>query len=126
MNRREVLSGIGGVIVAGAVITGAIFTGQQIHAGVPQTEATSAAVVHEESRAFVAAPSHPAGVIAVVVTPPLAVAPAPSGPILCPEGTTANSVDDAGNESNCQDNGIGDQPCVAYDDNNNCTAYYKP
>lgn len=36
------------------------------------------------------------------------------GPVKCPAGTVANSVDDYGNESNCQ------PPCNAYDDNNVC------
>lgn len=50
-----------------------------------------------------------------------------SGPALCPAGTTANAVDANGNESNCQpDNPTTGQPCVAYDANNNCTAWLKP
>ncbi|MEO6116019.1 MAG: hypothetical protein ABIP33_06505 [Pseudolysinimonas sp.] len=48
------------------------------------------------------------------------------GPVKCDAGYTANAVDAAGNESNCQKNGPGGQPCVAYNDQNQCTAYYKP
>jgi len=51
---------------------------------------------------------------------------ADGGPVKCAPGYTANAVDADGNESNCQKNGPGNEPCVAYDDANNCTQYYKP
>jgi len=65
--------------------------------------------------------------VPIVEAPVIEPAPveAPAGPTLCPDGWFPNSVDGAGNESNCAQ-GQDDQPCVAYDDNNNCTAYYKP
>jgi hypothetical protein len=53
---------------------------------------------------------------------------APSvGPTQCPAGTIAGAVDGNGNESNCQATGGADgTPCVAYNDANECTAWYKP
>jgi len=48
------------------------------------------------------------------------------GPIKCAAGYTANAVDAAGNESNCQKDGPGGRPCVAYNDANQCTAYLEP
>jgi PKD repeat protein len=60
--------------------------------------------------------------VSVTVTAP----PPPPQIVKCPAGTKANAVDAAGNESNCQPlNGQGQQ-CVAYDDQNNCTQWYKP
>lgn len=44
----------------------------------------------------------------------------------CPAGTKANAVDENGIESNCEPLNSEGQQCVAYDDNNNCTAWYKP
>jgi hypothetical protein len=64
--------------------------------------------------------------------PPPPPPPAPEnfygnpGPVQCGYGYTANAVDAYGNESNCQANGPGNAQCVAYDENNNCTQYYKP
>ncbi|MEN0083990.1 MAG: hypothetical protein AAGC66_04400 [Leifsonia sp.] len=49
-----------------------------------------------------------------------------SGPVKCPAGTHANAVDGAGNESACEANGPNGEVCQAYDDNNNCTNWYKP
>ncbi|MEO5921708.1 MAG: hypothetical protein ABIQ01_11270 [Pseudolysinimonas sp.] len=48
------------------------------------------------------------------------------GPVQCGYGYTAGAVDAYGNESNCYANGPGNAQCVAYDENNNCTQYYKP
>lgn len=48
------------------------------------------------------------------------------GPIQCGYGYTAGAVDEYGNESNCYANGPGNAQCVAYDDANNCTQWYKP
>lgn len=48
------------------------------------------------------------------------------GPVQCGYGYTAGAVDEYGNESACYANGPGNAQCVAYDDNNNCTQYYKP
>jgi hypothetical protein len=49
-----------------------------------------------------------------------------SGPVKCPPGTTANAIDAAGNESNClENNPTTNQPCVAYDANNVCTAWLE-
>ena len=50
------------------------------------------------------------------------------GPVQCGSGYVAGAVDEYGNESNCQPLGgpSGNQQCVAYDDNNNCTQWYKP
>lgn len=48
-----------------------------------------------------------------------------SGPTLCPDGTTAQAVDDYGNESNCVELGGGGEQCVAYNDANECTAWLK-
>lgn len=45
----------------------------------------------------------------------------------CPAGTVAGAVDSAGNESNCYEtNPDTGQQCAAYDDANNCTAWYQP
>lgn len=69
--------------------------------------------------------------VAKTTTPP-PPPPAPEnyygnpGPVQCPAGTTPNAVDEYGNESACQANGPGNAQCVAYDDNNNCTQWYKP
>jgi len=49
-----------------------------------------------------------------------------SGVVKCPAGTKANAVDGAGNESACEALGAGGEQCQAYDDNNNCTNWYKP
>lgn len=63
-----------------------------------------------------------------VPTPP---PPAPenfygnSGPVQCPAGTAPNAVDEYGNESNCQATN-GGQPCVEYNDANECVAWYQP
>ena len=64
----------------------------------------------------------PASEPAPVVQSP---APPPVDPSKCPAGTTAGQVDAAGNESNCQPTNNG-QPCVAYNDANECTQWYKP
>lgn len=48
------------------------------------------------------------------------------GPALCPPGTAAGAVDAAGNESACYELNDEGQGCVAYDDANNCTQWYKP
>lgn len=50
----------------------------------------------------------------------------PDGPIKCGPGYTANAVDADGNESNCQPTNANGQPCVEYNAQNQCTAYYKP
>jgi hypothetical protein len=49
-----------------------------------------------------------------------------SDPVKCPSGTIAQAVDANGNESNCQPLGPTGTQCVAYDANNNCTAWLKP
>ena len=46
--------------------------------------------------------------------------------VKCPAGTKANAVDAAGNESACEPLGAGGEQCQAYDENNNCTNWYKP
>lgn len=48
-----------------------------------------------------------------------------AGPVQCPGGTIAGAVDDYGNESNCQPTSNG-QPCVEYNEANQCVAWYKP
>lgn len=48
-----------------------------------------------------------------------------SGPVKCPAGTHAMAVDDQGNESNCDPLNDQGQQCVAYDDNNQCTAWLQ-
>lgn len=62
----------------------------------------------------------------IVEAPPVEEAPVDAGPTVCPEGTVAGAVDAAGNESACYETNDEGQQCVAYDENNNCTAYYKP
>lgn len=44
----------------------------------------------------------------------------------CPSGTVAGAVDSYGNESNCYETNNSGQTCAAYDDANNCTAWYQP
>lgn len=58
---------------------------------------------------------------------PVVEAPAPPPPpiVKCPAGTRANAVDGAGNESNCMPLTPQGEQCVAYDDNNNCTAWMR-
>lgn len=68
----------------------------------------------------------PTPTVAPVVEAPPVVEEEPAGPTLCPDGWFPNSVDEYGNESDCAEGNDEGQPCVAYDDNNNCTAYYKP
>lgn len=64
--------------------------------------------------------------IEVVVEAPAPVVEAPApAPGRCPVGTTAGQVDEAGNETNCQATNNG-QPCVEYNDANQCVAWYKP
>ena len=48
-----------------------------------------------------------------------------SGPVKCPAGTHAMAVDDQGNESNCDPLNSQGQQCVAYDANNQCTAWLE-
>jgi hypothetical protein len=43
----------------------------------------------------------------------------------CPYGTTANQVNEDGTEGNCSQNGPNNKPCVAYNDDNVCTAWLK-
>lgn len=78
-------------------------------------EPTPTATPEPAVEAVVVAPAVP-----VEVTPP-----EPVGPVLCPEGTWANSVDEFGNESNCQALNDEGQRCVGYDDANNCTMWYR-
>lgn len=60
---------------------------------------------------------------ATVTAPP---PPPPPAPVKCPAGTTPGAVDAAGNESACQDLNNNGQQCVAYNDANECTQWYKP
>lgn len=63
----------------------------------------------------------------VVVEPPPAPEPEPAPePVRCPDGTVAGAVDAYGNESACQPLNDSGEQCVAYDDANNCTQWYKP
>jgi hypothetical protein len=72
--------------------------------------------------------------VAKTTTPPPPPPPPPApenyygnpGPIQCGYGYTAGAVDEYGNESNCYANGPDNAQCVAYDDANNCTQWYKP
>lgn len=48
-----------------------------------------------------------------------------AGPVKCPAGTHAMAVDDQGNESNCDPLNSQGQQCVAYDANNQCTAWLQ-
>lgn len=83
-------------------------------------------VVQVQPRGFVSEPTAPRltpGTAGSVATD---TAVSPSGPTLCPEGTVAGAVDEAGNESACYETNDDGQQCVAYDDANNCTQYYKP
>jgi PKD repeat protein len=52
--------------------------------------------------------------------------PPPPTPTKCPAGTTPGAVDAEGNESACQDLNNAGQQCVAYNDANECTQWYKP
>jgi hypothetical protein len=52
-------------------------------------------------------------------------APSNDAPVTCPSGTIAQAVDANGNESNCQPLGPTGTQCVAYDANNQCTAWLE-
>jgi membrane protein involved in colicin uptake len=52
-------------------------------------------------------------------------APSDDGPTKCPAGTHAMAVDANGNESNCDPLNDQGQQCVAYDANNQCTAWLE-
>lgn len=116
--------GIAAVLISGAVLK-------------PNTDRPDAIAVHlvgEQGKPTTPQVTHKLLLtthVAKSTTPP-PPPPAPEnyygnpGPVQCPYGTTAGAVDDYGNESNCYANGPGNAQCVAYDDNNNCTQYYKP
>jgi len=97
----------------------------------PEPSLTPASIV-EESTTPTPTPTptvtptpEPAPVVEAPPAPP-EPEPAPVEPTYCPEGTVAGAVDEYGNESACYETDDGGQPCVEYDANNNCTAYYKP
>ena len=125
MNRSTFVKTLGGVAAAGLLVLAAT----TYHAPAPVAPVSTV----QGQQADVVPQPTPVPTLTTAPAPavapapaPVAVAPAPPAPILCPAGTTANAVDSQGNESNCNANNAQNQPCVAYDNNNNCTAYYKP
>ncbi len=109
--------------IAGLALIGGTAYGITANTPAPTPEPTKVSSVIEkvgdETPSSVLTPTP---TVAVVVVEP---APAPVDPSKCPSGTVAGAVDEAGNESACYETNNGQQ-CVAYDDNNNCTQYYKP
>lgn len=86
------------------------------------------AVVQNEPTATPTATVTPTPTPTPVVQPPVEAPAEPAAPeiVLCPEGTVAGAVDELGNESACYETNEEGQQCIAYDDANNCTQYYKP
>jgi len=96
----------------------------------PKPTAVPAVSVYEVN-GYAEAPEKvaPAPVVAAEPAPVVEeapVAPEPSGPTLCPEGTVAGAVDDAGNESYCQPLNDQGQECNQWNDANECVGWYKP
>jgi PPE-repeat protein len=133
MKKQTIVLGATGIILAGALSVFGIATANVDSAPTQKsvsvsTEPVENAVIPEptvapapEAVAPIEAPAAPA------VEPAPAPAPPPPAPLSkCPAGTVAGAVDGAGNESNCSATNNEGQQCVAYDDANNCTAYYKP
>jgi len=114
------------VVGGGAFGVAALASNGQAPVVVPTPAATVQAEVVEIPTPT---PTHTAGsdsVAVVVEEAPQEIAPpAPAGPVLCPEGTWANAVDEFGNESNCQSMNDDGQMCVGYDDAGNCTLWYR-
>ena len=124
MNKSLVAKTAGSVVAASLLVLAATM----YHAPVPVAPVSSVEIqqadVVPQPTPEPTITTAPAPVVAPAPAP--VTAPAPAAPTRCPAGTTANAVDAQGNESNCNANNAQDQPCVAYDDANNCTAYLKP
>lgn len=129
---EKLIAGVGGVVLA--VV--ATFSGIAIANPAGPVDDAPAKIVQEQPATVdlepevtpepteepVAPAPAPAPEPAPVVEAP---APPPPAPTKCPSGTIAGQVDGAGNESNCQATNNG-QPCVEYNDSNQCVAWYKP
>lgn len=134
---EKAFAGIGGVILAVA----ATFSGIAIANPAAPTDGDSPAMIVNEEPSVIGfgsevepepteEPVEPAPAPEPAPEPaPVAPAPppppAPPAPVKCPAGSHPNAVDAAGNESACQPLGPQGKQCVAYNDQNECTAYLE-
>lgn len=126
---RTIGSVIGGVAVLGllsAVVWGipALIDANRVAQVTPATVSEPAPVYLIPDYRHPTPTPDPVPVVEVAPAPE----PEPVAPSItyCPSGTVAGAVDEAGNESNCYTLNDEGQQCVAYDDANNCTQWYKP
>lgn len=124
MNTKIIVASVGGALLIAASVfsASAIGTSGQAPEPAASTVELNGPTIAPETQS----PSEPVAPITEPATVTVEPAPAPVTPTLCPEGTTAGAVDNAGNESNCQNLGPSGQPCVEYNDANQCVAWYKP
>lgn len=123
--RGKIVTGFGAVLL----LSGAFVGVNALTVEPPTGTNDRIAVVEVEPTpvpTFTTAPTTPPVAVVEAPAPAPVIEEAPTGPTLCAEGWFPNSVDADGNESNCAEGNDEGQQCVAYDENNNCTAYYKP
>ena len=131
MEQSQKVSGvIGGAVVLAAAALFSVFAFAPLLSPEPAATVGTVTVGTVEPGGFTTPTPEPIVTLAPIVEAPVIEAPAPvvetpAGPTLCPDGWFPNSVDGEGNESNCAEGQDG-QPCIAYGENNECTAYYKP
>lgn len=124
--KRWLIGGIagGGALVLAAGATAFALSGQ---ASAPEPTITPVVQVIETPAPKVTPTPTPVVEVAVPVVPVIEeIAPPPPAPELCPSGTIAGGVDDAGNEFNCYELNENAEVCGGYDDANNCTLWYRP
>ena len=124
--RKSVIAGIAAAVLGlGTLGIGVGVTAQPAEAPAAVERATITQEIDEPKIVDVVEPI-PEVTVAPIVEEAAPAEPAPApAPNRCPSGTKAGAVDAAGNESNCQATSNG-QPCVEYNDSNQCTAWYKP
>lgn len=115
-----------GIIGGSAAVAVAISVAATIGLlGVPTPQASETPRISVEQGEVASTPIPVAPEVVSDEVAPVSSPPVPVGPVKCPAGTKAGQVDGAGNETNCQTTHNG-QPCVEYNDANQCVAWYKP
>ena len=109
------------VIAAGAT---AFALGGQTPAPEPTPTVVQIAEVTPAPKATPTPTPEPVVEVAVPAPEPVQVE-VPPQPVLCPEGTIANHVDEYGNESNCHDLNDQGQQCVKYGEGDQCVAWLE-